>query len=150
DPGRGSGSPRRDCVPVCLFTDALVMFRSVFHSKFSLFAGVVMSLLAVGCGSGERDEEYAAIQGAVKHEGKAVPSGAKLVLEDKTRGVRMTFPIGADGKYEVPETANLPAGTYNVGVTPPPSDAGVSEANYDDAMSNPTAQPKDSAKDDFP
>jgi hypothetical protein len=111
---------------------------------------LILSLVA-GCGGSARDEDYATIDGTVKHAGKPVPSGAELVLEDKPNGVRMTFPITDDGKYEVNETSNLPAGTYAVAVLPPATESGVTEANYDEVMSNPDAKPKDSsAKDSFP
>jgi hypothetical protein len=128
------------------------MLQRVFQSHSMRFALVLMLGLATGCGgSGKRDEKYATVEGTVKHGGKAVPSGANLILENKTQGVRMSFAIGADGKFQINETSKLPEGTYNVAVTPP-ADSGVSEADYEAAMSNPEAAAKtaETKTDNFP
>lgn len=123
----------------------------MFSHPFALGAvGVLILTIGAGCGGG-RDESYATIQGTVKHDGSAVPSGARLVLQDKDAGVRMVFPIEEGGKFQVSETSKLPTGTYAVAVLPPATEADVTEANYDEVMNNPGSAPKNSSgTEEFP
>ena len=120
-----------------------------FGFRFQYVAILLITALVAGCGGGEREEEFGTVEGTVKYGGNPVPKGAQLVLDDKTKGVRMTFEIGEGGKYTVSPASQLPAGNYAVAVTPP-ADEGVAEADYEAAMSNPDAAPKAPKKDDFP
>jgi hypothetical protein len=78
-------------------------------------------LLLYGCSSGE---VRGRISGRVTFEGKPVAEG-RVVFTNNQKGIHMTAKIKADGRYEVrtAKGAGLPLATYQVFVSPPPTEA---------------------------
>lgn len=102
--------------------------------KHSLIWILLLSLSPFGCSQGGRVEETGTIEGTVTLEGAPLPTGAFVVLEDKTKGITMTFNVSEGGKFSVGEAAKLPAGTYAVAILPPDESGTTSEADYDQLM----------------
>ncbi len=78
----------------------------------------VASLVCLaGC---QRGEELGHVTGKVSFKGQPVPSGF-VIFANSAKGVYMTAPLDADGKFEVvmAKGAGLPLGEYQIGVSPP-------------------------------
>jgi hypothetical protein len=95
------------------------------HRWVALTAGVAFCFM-LGCGgssSGPKLPEgpKGSAKASVVHDGKPVTTGT-LVL-DSGKGYTASSPAGADGKFELkgPGGADIPVGTYKVGITPPPA-----------------------------
>jgi len=107
--------------------------------------------LFAGC-TESRSEPTSTVTGKVTYQGTALTAGARLILDDKSKGVRMTFILTDGGNFTVPETASFPAGTYAVGVLPPAGEeVPTSGADYDALMTNSSAAGTTETSDsDFP
>ena len=87
----------------------------------------LLTLVLVGCGGGGGPPAPTGPKGSVKgkvtYSGKPVTTGTLVV--DNEKGFIASSPLGKDGTFELkgPQGASLPAGTYKVGVTPPPNTA---------------------------
>lgn len=81
-----------------------------------LLAGVV---LLAGCGGGDKvwTENTGTVEGTVTFQQQPVAEG-QIHLYDKTRGLGSSAPI-AEGKFQF--AGPIPAGTYEVSITPPPA-----------------------------
>jgi hypothetical protein len=72
------------------------------------------TLFVMGCGS---DSEYSApidVSGKVSFQGQPVERG-EITFEDPSTGAATSAPLAEGGAYEL----QVPAGTYQVGITPP-------------------------------
>lgn len=123
--------------------NSLVAFKKSTHSV--AFGGLLLCLLA-GC-SGGGDTAAVTVEGTVKYDGKAVPSGSRVVFEDRKNGVNKLFEIGADGQYTVAESAKLPPGKYAVAVVPP---ATTNESEDYDKLMGDAGAGKKKGNDEFP
>ena len=79
--------------------------------------------ILVGC---QRAPTLGKVSGKVTLDGQPVSEG-RISFNDASRGIFMTADLRADGSYEVvrAEGHGLPPGTYQVAVTPLPSDLPV-------------------------
>lgn len=81
----------------------------------------LLALAGLACLAGcQRGEELGHVTGKVTFKGKPVPSGF-VIFANSAKGVYMTAPLDADGKFEVvmAKGAGLPLGEYQIGVSPP-------------------------------
>jgi hypothetical protein len=74
---------------------------------------VLISLLALGCNSGEKNPRYK-VTGKVAYQGQPVEEGT-ITFENPEAGQVNSSPLGSGGSYAL----DLPAGTYKVSVSPP-------------------------------
>lgn len=87
------------------------------------FGMALLTLSATGC---EHKPPLGKVFGTVTYRGQPVSEGL-IVFHDPGQGVHMTAQLQQDGSYKVvrADGEGLPVGTYQVAVTPPPTDLPV-------------------------
>ena len=90
----------------------------------ALTAGMALCSL-IGCGGGATapklpDGPKGSAKATVMHDGKPIKVG--ILVLDSGKGFIVSAPASADGTFALkgPTGAEVPAGTYKVGITPPP------------------------------
>ncbi len=87
----------------------------------SVLACLILAACLPGCSQGEK---LGAVSGKVTFQGQPVKEGLVMFV-NKAKGIHMTAPLDAEGKYKVvmAKGAGLPPGDYQVTVNPPIIDA---------------------------
>lgn len=83
--------------------------------RFIIACNVLLfCVLTVGCGGDSQRPTPIQISGTVTFDGKPVEKG-EVSFEDPQTGAAASATLGPEGKY----TLAVPAGSYQVGITPP-------------------------------
>ncbi|MEA1951450.1 MAG: carboxypeptidase-like regulatory domain-containing protein [Planctomycetota bacterium] len=87
----------------------------------SVLACLILAACLPGCNKGEK---LGAVSGKVTFKGQPLTEGVVMFV-NKAKGVHMTAPLDAEGRYKVvmAKGAGLPPGEYLVTVNPPVLDA---------------------------
>ncbi len=110
-------------------------FRAIRVWMRLIVLAVVPCLLAfAGCGDkGPGSMATGKVKGKVTFNGKTLPSGCKITFTHQEKSFPASGDIGADGSYTVMFNGkpDVPVGTYDVTVAPPPTQQAVTPSPSD-------------------